>query len=122
MRKSFAVLLLVAVTFMVSTSVVADTWQVSAINDTGVPVYGIELNFSGTGSGITGPLLAVNPFPVDFTAPPPGDELIANWVIPLNPGQAFVADFSMPPDEVPNLFPGIDVPPPPPPIPPQEIS
>jgi hypothetical protein len=110
MRKSLAVLLLAAVAFMVSTSVMADTWQVTAINDTGVPVYGIELTLTGTGSGITGPI-AVNPNPVVFSSPPPGNELNANWVIPLNSGQAFVADFDLPPDEEPALFPGISVPP-----------
>ena len=43
--------------------------------------------------------VAVNPVPaaVTFTAPPPRNELDANWAgLPLFPGQAFVADFTLP--------------------------
>jgi hypothetical protein len=95
MQKSIAVLLLTAMVVVVSTSaIMADTWQVTAINDTGGPVNDIELTLAGTGGGITGPI-AVNPFPANFTAPPPGNELDANWLPILFPGQAFVADFNL---------------------------
>ncbi len=53
MRKSIAVFLLASAAVMVSTSAMAqgahDTWQVFAINDTGVPVNDIELTLGGTG-------------------------------------------------------------------------
>jgi hypothetical protein len=48
----------------------------------------------------------VNPFPANFTAPPPGNELDANWVLPLNPGQAFVADFNLTTGLTPSLIGG----------------
>ena len=90
-----------------STSVMADTWQVSVINDTGVPVNDIELTLAGTGGGIMGPLVAVNPFPATFTAPPPFNELDANWGgLPLNPGQPFVADFNLARGLTPSLIGG----------------
>jgi len=72
-------------------------WQVTVINDTGAGPNDIELTLGGTGGGITN-LVAVNPVPafVTFTAPPPANELDANWVgLPLFPGQAFVADFTL---------------------------
>ena len=63
-----------------STPVMAATvWEVTAVNDTGVSVTDIELTLSGIGSGILGPLVAVNPSPAVFTAPPPLNELGANW-------------------------------------------
>ena len=86
-----------------STSAMADTWQITAINDTGGPANDIELTLAGTGGGITGPI-AVNPFPANFTAPPPGNELDANWVLPLNPGQPFVADFTLTTGLTPSLI------------------
>ena len=88
-----------------STSVMADTWQVTAINDTGQLVNDIELTIAGTGGGITGPI-AVNPFPATFTAPPPFNELDANWLLPLNPGQPFVADFNLTTGLTPSLIGG----------------
>jgi hypothetical protein len=88
-----------------STSVMADTWQVTAINDTGAAVNDIELTIGGTGGGITGPI-AVNPFPANFTAPPPGNELDANWLPILFPGQAFVADFNLTTGLTPSLIGG----------------
>jgi hypothetical protein len=88
-----------------SASVMADTWQVTAINDTGAPVNDIELTLGGTGGGITGPI-AVNPFPANFTAPPPGNELDANWLPILFPGQAFVADFNLTTGLTPSLIGG----------------
>jgi hypothetical protein len=88
-----------------STSAMADTWQITAINDTGGPANDIELTLAGTGGGITGPI-AVNPFPANFTAPPPGNELDANWVLPLNPGQPFVADFNLTTGLTPSLIGG----------------
>ena len=98
MQKSIAVLLLTAMVVVVSTSaIMADTWQVTAINDTGQAPNDIELTLAGTGGGITGPI-AVNPAPafVTFTAPPPFNELDANWGgLPLFPGQTFVADFNL---------------------------
>jgi hypothetical protein len=107
MRKSLAVLLLTAMVVMVSTSVMADTWQVTAINDTGAPADDIELTLAGTGGGIMGPF-AVNPLPfmVTFTAPPPGNDLDAQWFgsPPLNPGQAFVADFNLTTGLTPSLI------------------
>jgi hypothetical protein len=106
MRKSIAVFLLAAIAVVVSTSVMADTWQVTAINDTGAFVNDIELTLGGTGGGITGPI-AVNPFPATFTAPPPFNELDANWGgLPLNPGQAFVADFNLTTGLTPSLIGG----------------
>ncbi len=108
MQKSLAVLLLAAMVVMVSTSAMAQgttTWEVTAINDTGGPVNDIELTIGGTGGGITGPI-AVIPNPVTFTAPPPGNEIDANWAIPLNPGQAFVADFSLTTGLIPSLVVG----------------
>jgi hypothetical protein len=79
----------------VSTSAMADTWQISVIDDTGGVANNIELTLAGTGGGITGPI-AVNPFPATFTAPPPFNELDANWGgLPLFPGQTFVADFNL---------------------------
>jgi hypothetical protein len=111
MQKSLAVILLAALAVMVCTSAMADTWQISVVNDTGVPVDDIELTLGGTGGGITGPILAVNPPPfiVTFTAPPPGNELDANWFgfPPLNPGQAFVADFNLTTGLTPSLVGGI---------------
>jgi hypothetical protein len=90
-----------------STSVMADTWQISVINDTPGPVNDIELTLAGTGGGIMGPLVAVNPFPATFTAPPPFNELDANWGgLPLNPGQAFVADFNLTTGLTPSLIGG----------------
>jgi hypothetical protein len=90
-----------------STSVMAGTtWQVSVIDDTGQAVNDIELTLAGTGSGITLPV-AVNPAPalVTFTAPPPSNELDANWGgLPLFPGQAFVADFNVPTGLTPSLI------------------
>jgi hypothetical protein len=108
MQKSLAVILLAALAVMVCTSAMADTWQISVVNDTGVPVDDIELTLGGTGGGITGPILAVNPPPfiVTFTAPPPGNELDANWVLPLNPGQPFVADFNLTTGLTPSLIGG----------------
>jgi hypothetical protein len=107
MPKSLAVLLLAATVVMASPSLMADTWQITAINDTGGPVNDIELTLGGTGGGITGPILAVNPFPANFTAPPPGNELDANWGgLPLNPGQAFVADFNLTTGLTPSLIGG----------------
>jgi hypothetical protein len=89
-----------------STSVMADTWQISVINDTGIPTSDIELTLAGTGGGITGPI-AVNPFPATFTAPPPFNELDANWGgLPLNPGQPFVADFNLTTGLTPSLIGG----------------
>jgi hypothetical protein len=89
-----------------STSVMADTWQISVINDTGLPANDIELTLAGTGGGLTGPI-AVNPFPANFTAPPPGNELDANWGgLPLNPGQPFVADFNLTTGLTPSLIGG----------------
>jgi len=82
----------------------ADTWQISVINDTGVLVNDIELTLGGTDGGITGPILAVNPFPANFTAPPPGNELDANWLPVLFPGQAFVADFNLTTGLTPSLI------------------
>ena len=82
------------------------TWQVSVIDDTGLAVNDIELTLAGTGSGITLPV-AVNPAPVfvTFTAPPPSNELDANWAgLPLFPGQAFVADFNVPTGLTPSLI------------------
>ena len=106
MQKSIAVLLLTAMVVVVSTSaIMADTWQVTAINDTGGPVNDIELTLGGTGGGITGPI-AVNPFPANFTAPPPGNELDANWILLLNPGQPFVADFNLTTGLTPSLIGG----------------
>jgi hypothetical protein len=105
MPKSMAVLLLAAMVFMVSPSVMADTWQVTAINDTGVLLDDIELTLGGTGGGLTGPI-AVNPFPANFTAPPPGNELDANWLGALLPGQAFVADFNLTTGLTPSLVGG----------------
>jgi len=88
-----------------SPSVMADTWQITAINDTGTPVNDIELILAGTGGGIMGPLVAVNPFPATFTAPPPFNELDANWGgLPLNPGQPFVADFNLTTGLTPSLI------------------
>jgi hypothetical protein len=101
--KSLAVFLLAAVVVMVSTSVMADVWQVTAINDIGFPVNDIELTIGGTGGGLTGPI-AVNPFPATFTAPPPGNELDANWLLLLNPGQPFVADFNLTTGLTPSLI------------------
>jgi hypothetical protein len=89
-----------------STSVMADTWQISVINDTGLLVDDIELTLGGTGGGIMGPLVAVNPFPANFTAPPPGNELDANWLGALLPGQAFVADFNLTTGLTPSLIGG----------------
>jgi hypothetical protein len=90
-----------------STSVMADTWQISVINDTGTAVNDIELILAGTGGGIMGPLVAVNPFPATFTAPPPFNELDANWGgLPLNPGQPFVADFNLTTGLTPSLIGG----------------
>ena len=90
-----------------STSVMADTWQISVVNDIGVPVDDIELTLAGTGGGIMGPLVAVNPFPATFTAPPPFNELDANWGgLPLNPGQPFVADFNLTTGLTPSLIGG----------------
>jgi len=89
-----------------STSAMADTWQVSVINDTGQAPNDIELTLAGTGGGITGPI-AVNPAPafVTFTAPPPFNELDANWGgLPINPGQAFVADFNLTTGLTPSLI------------------
>jgi hypothetical protein len=109
MRKSIAVFLLAAIAVVVSTSVMADTWQITVINDTPGPVDDIELTLGGTGGGITGPILAVNPPPfiVNFTAPPPGNELDANWFgFPLNPGQPFVADFNLTTGLTPSLIGG----------------
>ena len=89
-----------------STSVMADAWQISVINDTGQLVNDIELTIAGTGGGITGPI-AVNPFPATFTAPPPFNELDANWGgLPLNPGQPFVADFNLTTGLTPSLIGG----------------
>jgi hypothetical protein len=49
----------------------------------------------------------VNPFPATFTAPPPFNELDANWGgLPLNPGQAFVADFNLTTGLTPSLIGG----------------
>ena len=91
---------------VVSTSVMADTWEITVINDTGQPVNDIELTLAGTGGGITGPI-AVNPNPVAFTAPPPFNELDANWGgLPLNPGQSFVADFNLTTGLTPSLIGG----------------
>ena len=88
-----------------SRSVMADTWQISVINDSFGPANDIELTLAGTGGGITGPLVAVNPFPATFTAPPPFNELDANWGgLPLFPGQAFVADFTLTTDLTPSLI------------------
>jgi PEP-CTERM motif-containing protein len=92
-------------TLAASTAVMADTWQVSVINDTGQPVNDIELTLAGTGGGIMGPLVAVNPFPATFTAPPPSNELDANWGgLPLFPGQSFVADFNLTTGLTPSLI------------------
>ena len=88
-----------------SKPVLADVWQVTAINDTGGPVNDIELTLGGTGGGITSPI-AVNPFPANFTAPPPFNELDANWLLPLNPGQPFVADFNLTTGLTPSLVGG----------------
>jgi hypothetical protein len=46
----------------------------------------------------------VNPFPANFTAPPPGNELDANWILLLNPGQPFVADFNLTTGLTPSLI------------------
>jgi hypothetical protein len=90
-----------------STSVMADTWQISVINDTGGAADDIELTLAGTGGGIMGPLVAVNPVPafVTFTAPPPFNELDANWGgLPLFPGQSFIADFNLTTGLTPSLI------------------
>jgi hypothetical protein len=117
MNRILASLCLFCAAFVVavlaaSTPVMADTWQVTAINDTGFPVNDIELTLGGTGGGITGPI-AVNPSPleppsyaVNFTAPPPGNELDANWGLPLFPGQSFVADFNLTTGLTPSLIGG----------------
>jgi hypothetical protein len=90
-----------------SRSVMADTWQISVINDSFGPANDIELTLAGTGGGIMGPLVAVNPFPATFTAPPPFNELDANWGgLPLNPGQPFVADFNLTTGLTPSLIGG----------------
>jgi hypothetical protein len=100
---------LVLATLAASTPVMAGTiWQISVINDTGLPANDIELTLAGTGGGITFPV-AVNPVPalVIFTAPPPFNELDANWGdLPLNPGQAFVADFDLTTGLTPSLIGG----------------
>ena len=91
-------------TLVASTSAMASTiWQVSVINDV-APANDIELTLAGTGGGIMGPLVAVNPFPATFTAPPPFNELDANWLGLLNPGQAFVADFNLTTGLTPSLI------------------
>jgi hypothetical protein len=90
-----------------STSVMADEWQISVTDDL-TPANEIQLTLAGTGAGITGPI-AVNPVPafVTFTAPPPSFELDANWGgLPLNPGQAFVADFTLTTGLTPSLIGG----------------
>jgi hypothetical protein len=111
MRKSLAVLLLAAMVIMVCTSVMADTWQVTAINDA-VPADGIELTLGGTGGGITDPV-AVYPSPlsppffvtVTFTSPPPGNELDASFAPAIIlPGQSFVADFTLPTGDTPSFI------------------
>jgi hypothetical protein len=108
MQKSLGVLLLTAMVVVVSTSgIMADTWEITVINDTGALVNDIELTLAGTGSGIMGPLVAVNPFPATFTAPPPSNELDANWGgLPLNPGQQFIADFNLTTGLTPSLIGG----------------
>ena len=107
MCKSIAVLLLSAVVVLVSTSAMADVWEVTAFNDTGVPVTDIELFLGGIGGGILGPLVAVNPVPAVFTAPPPLNELGANWApLFLAPGQSFIADFDLTSGLIPSFISG----------------
>jgi hypothetical protein len=106
MQKPIAVFLLAAVVVVVSTSAMADTWQVTVVNDTGALVNDIELTIGNlAGAQITGPI-AVIPNPVAFTAPPPGNELDANWLPILFPGQSFVADFNLTTGLTPSLIGG----------------
>jgi hypothetical protein len=107
MPKSRAVFLFASMVALFSTSAMAQvtTWEVSAVNDLGGPVNDIELTIAGTGGGITGPI-AVNPNPVVFSSPPPGNELNASCVAPLNPGQPFIADFNLPTGLTPSLVGG----------------
>ena len=102
-RKPMRALVVGLAMLAASPSVMADVWQVTVINDTGALVNDIELTIGGTGGGITD-LVAVNPFPASFTAPPPGNELDANWLPILFPGQAFVADFNLTTGLTPSLI------------------
>ena len=116
MRKSLVVFLFAAIVIMAPTTAMAGTiWQISGINDTGISADDIELTLADTGSGITDPVavfpspLATSPWneTVTFTAPPPTNELDANWAgLPLNPGQAFVADFTLATGLTPSLIGG----------------
>jgi hypothetical protein len=87
----------------------ADTWEVSVYDNTGLPADEIELTLAETGGGITDPIVPnLDPSLFVFVAPPPSNKLDAQLILGnVLAGQSFVIDFNLAAGLTPSFVSGL---------------